>query len=258
MKQIEKSILAVLLILLVAVVAGAAFFLFRDTGPAPDELKEAAIEAGETWIRNNSPTFLYDGMNLELQKIEQAGSGRYKIIYRFESRHSGYGDREGKMLAQVITPHTIEVQVEKAKNARTWQITRAVTDGVFNEKTRKVDLYFMRVEEGQEEAVPRSREVQLEDSVERNALEALLAGPSQNEREQGYFSSIPGGVEIEEFDIEEGKAYVSFSAELDENVAGSATVLAIRKQVKLTLSQFETVDRVEIAVAGETEGILQP
>lgn len=40
--------------------------------------------------------------------------------------------------------------------------------------------------------------------------------------------------------------------------SGSARVAMIREQITRTLKQFPTVDEVRIAVAGETEGVLQP
>lgn len=57
--------------------------------------------------------------------------------------------------------------------------------------------------------------------------------------EQEYYSSIPEGVEIEEFALRAGTAYVSFSAEIERGVAGSARVQAIREQIRRTLLQFE-------------------
>ncbi|MFW6343313.1 MAG: GerMN domain-containing protein, partial [Sediminispirochaetaceae bacterium] len=94
--------------------------------------------------------------------------------------------------------------------------------------------------------------------VELSALEALLKGPLPEEEEKDYFSAIPEGVEIEDFEVQGGEAYVSFSAKIEKNVAGSAWVQGIRDQIGLTLRQFEHIERVEIAVEGQTEGILQP
>ncbi|MGM0629168.1 MAG: GerMN domain-containing protein, partial [Patescibacteria group bacterium] len=44
----------------------------------------------------------------------------------------------------------------------------------------------------------------------------------------------------------------------NEDVAGSATVLAIRGQIENTLRQFDPVDNVVIKIEGEEEGVLQP
>ena len=39
----------------------------------------------------------------------------WTFVYRFESRHAGYGDRTGQMLAQVITPHEAVITVERGE-----------------------------------------------------------------------------------------------------------------------------------------------
>ncbi|MFO7848462.1 MAG: GerMN domain-containing protein [Spirochaetia bacterium] len=274
MKPAERTFILLILSVLAVAAAVGAYLLLGDGEPEEEEQREAAVQAAERWIRSYSPTFLYDGTALELREAERAarerdGAAAYDMVFEFESRHSGYGDREGEILAQVITPHKLEVRVEKTSDSGGWEVSRAVTDGVFDEKegefleeaeesTRKVDLFFMRVEDGQEEAVPVPREIAAKGGVEVRALEALLEGPLPEEREKGYFSSIPEGVEIEEFKLQGGEAYVSFSAEIEKNVAGSAWVQAIREQIQLTLGQFEQFERVEIAVEGRTEGILQP
>ena len=262
-----------LILALFALAAAGVYFLLGERDPAKEVQREAAVEAAERWIRNYSPTFVYDGTGLELRDVERKdreGAAAYEMLFEFESRHSGYGDREGEPLAQVITPHTLEIRVEKDPDFGGWDVVRAVSDGVFDEragefleeprerKAKRIELYFMRVKDGLEEAAPVSRDISTAGGLESNALKALLKGPRPEERETDYYSSIPEGVELEQFEMQDGRAYVSFSAELERDVAGSARVQAIRKQIRLTLRQFEQIKTVEIAVEGKTEGILQP
>ena len=276
----KKSMLFLILAACVLTAAVGAFFLLRG-GESAEAQRTEAVQAAERWIKNSSPTFVFDGNGLELREVvrlarEGAELAAYEMVFEFESRHAGYGDRAGEMLAQVITPHQLEVRVERDPDTGGWKIVRAVTDGKFDEmagvflrnsgerETRRVDLYFMRVVDGQEEPVAVSRDVSAVEGMdggkgmELSALEALLEGPRPDEAEQEYYSAIPEGVEIEEFALRAGKAYVSFSAELEKGVAGSAWVQAIRDQILLTLLQFEEIEAVEIAVEGRTEGILQP
>lgn len=72
------------------------------------------------------PTFEYDGMEdtLELvnkEKLEETHTWRF--TYEFQSRHAGYGDRTGQVVAQVITPHQVVITVEQNT------VTYAVMDG---------------------------------------------------------------------------------------------------------------------------------
>src|SRR6056297_2370394 len=241
MNPMKRPMILLLLVLLALAAAAGAYLLLEDRGSAKEAQRAAAIEAAERWIRNHSPTFVYDGTGLELREVEllvREGEEpvAYEMLFEFESRHSGYGDREGEMLAQVITAHTLKIRVEKGPDSSGWKVVRAVNDGVFDERageflevleereTEWVELYFMRVEDGLEKAVPVSRKVSTAGGLEVSTLEALLEGPRPEEKEKDYYSSIPDGVEIEHFEMQAGRASVSFNSELDRDVAGSARV----------------------------------
>jgi spore germination protein GerM len=95
-------------------------------------------------------------------------------------------------------------------------------------------------------------------AVARAALAALLQGPTREETEAGYFSSINPGVELRNLELVEGVANVDFDGTISEGVAGSCLVSAIRAQITQTLLQFDTVDSVRITVEGSIESPLQP
>jgi spore germination protein GerM len=118
----------------------------------------------------------------------------------------------------------------------------------------EVKLYFSRETE---ELIPVSRKITGRNNLERRTLEALLAGPSQEES-RWFTTFINKGVAIQDFKIEDGVAKVDFNEKLEERVAGSAWVLAIRAQIEKTLLQFETIDKVIISINGRVDDILQP
>ncbi|MFH1111768.1 MAG: GerMN domain-containing protein [Patescibacteria group bacterium] len=93
---------------------------------------------------------------------------------------------------------------------------------------------------------------------EQVALESLLIGPTEDEKEQGYFTSINQGVVIQNFIIEQGVARVDFNQQLEYQVGGSCRVTAIRAQITNTLKQFNQIKDVIISINGRTEDILQP
>jgi hypothetical protein len=106
---------------------------------------------------------------------------------------------------------------------------------------------------------PIKRIVKKTDAPARAALMELLAGVTTEEKEQGYYSSLPeGNIAIQKLSIEDGTAFVDFSEGLETGVAGSCRVLHIRSQIEATLKQFETVKEVVISINGRTEDILQP
>uniref|UniRef100_A0A7C4M0L4 GerMN domain-containing protein n=1 Tax=candidate division CPR3 bacterium TaxID=2268181 RepID=A0A7C4M0L4_UNCC3 len=90
------------------------------------------------------------------------------------------------------------------------------------------------------------------------AIEELVLGPTNDESEKGYFTSINMGVKLNKITIKSGTAYVDFDETLQSGVGGSCRVTAIRAQITETLKQFPNISKVEILIDGKTEDILQP
>lgn len=103
-----------------------------------------------------------------------------------------------------------------------------------------------------ERVIPKTQE------VAGPALTELLRGPTEEEKTQGFFTSIPTGVVIQSLRIENGVAYADFNEALEFQVGGSCRVSAIRAQITETLKQFPTVQQIVISIDGRTEDILQP
>ncbi len=78
------------------------------------EANKRAIEMAKNFIVQ-APTFKFDGildtLNVTDSKILESFPVQYVITLTFNSRHAGYGNREGQILAQVITPHIAVVKV---------------------------------------------------------------------------------------------------------------------------------------------------
>jgi spore germination protein GerM len=102
------------------------------------------------------------------------------------------------------------------------------------------------------------REIVRTQGVARAALEQLLQGPSQEEKDQGFYTSLNQGVIIQSLSVVDGIARVDFNDQLEFQVGGSCLVSAIRAQITETLKQFSTVREVVISINGRVEDILQP
>lgn len=91
-----------------------------------DSVTEAkSLEIAREFVER-SPTYQFDGYNLrhrETLYADTACEHCYTFVFEFESRHAGYGNRTGQMLAQVITPHQAQVTVENG------EVTSAILDG---------------------------------------------------------------------------------------------------------------------------------
>ena len=134
---------------------------------------------------------------------------------------------------------------------------------VFNPiETMKVKVYFnngkLDPEFSCNKVFPVEREIPKTQAVARAALEELLKGATEDEKERGFFTSINPGVEIQSLTVENGTAKVDFDEQLEFQVGGSCRVSAISAQITRTLKQFLTVDDVIISISGRTEDILQP
>jgi spore germination protein GerM len=102
------------------------------------------------------------------------------------------------------------------------------------------------------------REIEKTQAPIYGSLKEILKGPNETEREGGFFTNINEGVAIQSFNIKNGIVEINFNEKLEEGVAGSCRVQAIRAQITETLKQFPEIDDVIIAINNETENILQP
>ena len=95
--------------------------------------KEESQRIAEEFVKN-SPTFVFDGIEDTLRLTDTLTARCpycWVFIFEFDSRYAGYGDRTGRVLAEVITPHQAAIAVEQL------EITSAMIDGrwdVINEE----------------------------------------------------------------------------------------------------------------------------
>ncbi|MBK5222516.1 MAG: GerMN domain-containing protein [Acidimicrobiia bacterium] len=88
-------------------------------------------------------------------------------------------------------------------------------------------------------------------AVARGTLAELLAGPGDGDESMGLSTAIPEGTELIDVNVAGGIATVDLS---DEFIGGDAADMPRRlAQIVYTVTQFPTVDEVEILVAGAVE-----
>jgi len=102
------------------------------------------------------------------------------------------------------------------------------------------------------------REITKIEAIGSAAINELLKGPTDQEKEQGFYTSINQGVMLQSLEIKDGTAYADFNQQLQQGVGGSCKVAAIRWQIIETLKQFPTIQNVVISIDGNSEDILQP
>jgi hypothetical protein len=102
---------------LVVVVFGLIGAVTFGSPVAPAEgqyTADNAITTARQFV-NAENTFKFDGMTetLNVKMNKTVSASVFVIVAEFTSRHAGFGDRADKMVAEVLTPHTTVITVEK-------------------------------------------------------------------------------------------------------------------------------------------------
>lgn len=115
----------------------------------------------------------------------------------------------------------------------------------------EVYVYFVDNNSNAEEVLAVRRDIEpgldLESAIPLVA-QHLLAGP--NASEAALSTAIPQGVTLISSEVSGGVATLNFSDEI-ENVAGSATVILLYKQIEMTFDHLAGVREVRVLVEGE-------
>ena len=130
--------------------------------------------------------------------------------------------------------------------------TAAPTESAAPGETTIVQAYFyMGGEPGTSGLLPVVREVPQTQGVGAAAMNAMLAGPTAEERaERAITSAVPVGSRLLGLSIENGVATVDLSREF-ESGGGSLSMFVRLGQVVYTLTQFPTVQSVAFKIEGK-------
>src|SRR3990170_1601492 len=135
LKHKKFAITAAIIGVIAAGVIGAYFVSAQTTLtkiPTTQEEQQRydAMEVAKKYIVT-SPTFAFDGLpetlDVENVSIMESYPVQYRITVAFDSSHGGFGNREGQILTQVITPHKVDIIVSEG------EVVYAVTDETWDE-----------------------------------------------------------------------------------------------------------------------------
>ncbi len=266
---------SILLIILIILIVGLLLLInYLPSEKAKFYSLEESKAIAENWIKNQSPTYLFDGSNLQLVESRALDlvdcQDCYEFDHSFESSQAGYGNREGEMLAQVITPHLITVWVEKG------EVVKALTDDKFDEikgeeikeeplNVQKVSLFFYDKEKdkslppegqiscSQEAIVPVERIVRGENP----ALDALdLLFREEERKEESHLTNelARTGLYLESLSLEDGVLTIEIPEVPGVTSGGSCQMNIYRSQIEKTALQFPEIQEIRF----EPESLFQP
>lgn len=100
----------------------------------PADSQEGSQRVAEEFVKQEA-TYRFDGIpeTFKVTSATSIGNG-WKFTIEFDSRHAGYGNRTGQVLAEVITHHTAEVTVQAGK------VTKAIMDGQWDMINQRIDV----------------------------------------------------------------------------------------------------------------------
>jgi len=161
-------------------------------------------------------------------------------------------------------PATLVFKNENASGLPEKDKTFSLPINIAESKTMEVTVYFgnmaLSATSEQDECkrvYPVKRIINETQGVAKAALEELLKGPTDQEKSQGYFSSIPAGSALNSITINNGQAKADFNATA-ESGGGSCSMASRVAQITQTLKQFPTVTAVNLSINGRTGDIFQP
>ena len=118
-------------------------------------------------------------------------------------------------------------------------------------ETRERNIYFTQIDnDGQILRSRVTRNIAVSDSPMQDAMNALLAGPSADERNRGIVSLIPQNTRILSILVRGSTAYISFSEDFQFNTYGVEGYAAQIRQIVWTATEFPTVNDVQILIEG--------
>ena len=102
----------------------------RQSASITQNTQDKAVDIAKEFILN-APTFKFDGISKTFKVVKvnilESYPLQYLVTMTFDCAHSGFGDRTGKILLQVITSHTAVVKVVSGN------VTSAVIDDFWDE-----------------------------------------------------------------------------------------------------------------------------
>ena len=108
-----KTLLALSIVLLFPIAAMLSWEL-NDWNSS----EEAAIPIAVNFVKR-SPTYRFDGVPESIVVkdtiVFESYPLQYGVVLEFDCLHSGYGDREGMVLLQVITNHTARIRISQGE-----------------------------------------------------------------------------------------------------------------------------------------------
>ena len=199
-------------------------------------LKEGYGTATTDWMTTEPVSFT--------TTIDATGlSGKGYILIQNDDPSGGEGGPAKKIFIPVVFENKFV-----AENKETMTVKLYFGNKIFNPEMLDCSLVY-----------PVERVIPFTKAVATATLNELLKGPTSEEKQKGYFSSIPDGVKVNSIKMVGGTLLIDFN-EVAMSGGGSCGQSAKGSSMFTTLRQFPTVKDIKMTVngKGETADLFQP
>lgn len=129
-------------------------------------------------------------------------------------------------------------------------ILLALQRGLFLPQKKTVNLYFSACKKGTFYLQPVSRQIETRKRLPlKETLEMLFAGPTSEEKAQGFSSNSPVEVKLLNVEIKDKIAYLDFSEEI-ESGGGTSSMEGRLREIVYTATQFPEIKKVRFLIEG--------
>ena len=116
---------------------------------------------------------------------------------------------------------------------------------------RERALYFIQVDRGGHIIRVRvTRRLPVSDFPMTDMLQALIAGPTAEERNRGLISLIPPATRILSATVRDNTAYINFNEDFQYNTYGVEGYMGQLRQIVFSATEFPNVEDVQILIEG--------
>lgn len=211
-------------------------------------LIKTPLVAGTTWTQDAIDK---DGnssrINAIIKKVEIVDDNKTQYTIRYDDVNSAYF--EERIIREGVGVVSVEKLLELSDTSFSAGYTLYVS-GILQEMP--IQLYFP-ISSG-DQVYPETRNMMIIDGgVARAAVLGLIQGPQS----QGLVASLADGTKLLDISVSDGLCTVDFSKEFVENHSGgSAGELVTIASIVKTLTQFDSIEQVQILVEGKAGATL--
>jgi len=233
----------------------------KKTTPAKSS-KKSQVQKKQTGSGGNNTAFfvlviiiLITIIILMLNRYYDKGKHRFPDFTKIFPAADEPKDKKGEPYKHSI-PDKLkpEQQEETGKNEAVKKPAEKEKD-ISEDKTavlrKDVSVYLLKLDEKTERIYlsPVKRTV-TEKDILASALENLIKGPTQYERDRGFITAVPAGLKIRGIAINGRTAEIDFNSAIEEGAAGDILLKRVQ-QIVYTSTQFDSVSSIIIKINGQ-------